>query len=556
MLYVNMDKNMEREELHRRIILLQEKIKEGKIKFASHLIDGFRKSMERVRILPDGMVDPDSVDGRIRSMCLLIAYEHDRKEWKEAVSLREIQEGYFQRVDYTFGQLYEMMNKAKADPYKFSSWFSSEDSRVKESLPVIDEFNKEIKHFWENISEPTWIHLEDSVDSKAVFTGELFPDGSSNVASSTGLYFDTTILPDPFLKISPTVQFMDDKERCCEIVRLALQVLSYKSLALTETEKPIVAILPDKHQLEDNYREFVNSCAVTDSIEHTKTLFGQEIGDGDELFAYFSHFKDANEVVNRLVNPNKLIFATEWDGALAQQMMRFLEEQGKKLGLKKAGQAVYLQLLSRFSQAHDAFQRSLQLRGTPVIRAETSWIWYNQMLEYNAGNSEPGKLKDLHIARALNSTVNTEMPWMGNIPPDALIELRKSGALDEIREILSGGLRHLIESNPGNFYRTGDKVFDNLDIAFKDHEKKIKELMAKRWTFAGRDIGSFIVVGGIEITAALTGLPMFGALGAVAGMTGMVPNVKDLKEKFKKLKAEESEIKNTGVGLLLKNKHV
>ncbi|MEJ1389194.1 MAG: hypothetical protein RPU62_15985 [Candidatus Sedimenticola sp. (ex Thyasira tokunagai)] len=178
------------------------------------------------------------------------------------------------------------------------------------------------------------------------------------------------------------------------------------------------------------------------------------------------------------------------------------------------------------------------------------------MLEYNAGNSETDSLNDLHIARALNSTVKTEMPWMGNIPPDALIEIRQSGALDEIRHLLSGGLKSLIEANPSNFYRTGDQVFENLDSAFKDHEQKIKELTSKRWTFAGKDIGSFVVVGGIEITAALTGLPLYGALGAMAGMTGAIPNVKDLKEKYKQLKAEESEISNTGVGILLKNKSV
>lgn len=99
---------------------------------------------------------------------------------------------------------------------------------------------------------------------------------------------------------------------------------------------------------------------------------GQEIQDKDELFAYYSHFKDAEDVENSLLNPGKLVFATEWDGSLAQQMMRLLDEQGKKLGMETAGQAVLMHLISRFSQANDTFQRSMQLRGTPIIRAETS----------------------------------------------------------------------------------------------------------------------------------------------------------------------------------------
>lgn len=213
-----------------------------------------------------------------------------------------------------------------------------------------------------------------------------------------------------------------------------------------------------------------------------------------------------------------------------------------------------MQLITRFSQANDAFQRSLQLRGTPIIRAPTSWIWYNQMLEYNAGSSSDESLHDLHVARALNSTVKNEMPWMGNIPEDSLIEIRQSGALDEIRHLLSGGLKNLIDANPNNFHRTGDQVFSNLDLAFTDHEKKIKELSDKKWKFAGRDIGSFVVVGGISIAAALTSLPAFAALGAAAGMSGYVPNVKELKAKYRKLSADESEVKNTGVGILLSSK--
>lgn len=121
---------MERAELHRRVELLQVQLKNGKMKFAPHLIDGFWESMKRVKISPDGMIDPETVDGRIRSLCMLIAYENDRQEWKDTVSLREIQEGYFQRLNHAFGQLFEMMTEAKADPYKFAGWFPSDVDRL------------------------------------------------------------------------------------------------------------------------------------------------------------------------------------------------------------------------------------------------------------------------------------------------------------------------------------------------------------------------------------------------------------------------------------------
>lgn len=548
---------MEREELHRRIELLKEKLAKGQLKFASHLIDGFQKSLSKVKFLSDGIVDAETVDGRIRSLCSMIAIQNDRTEWKESISLKDIQESYFSRVEYAFGELYSMMIEYKVDPYKFSEWYCSSPKHIAEALPIIEEFLQEIQNFWENISEPTWIHLEDSFESKAIFTGEIFPDGNSNLASSTGIYFDTTILPDPFIKILPVLQFSNNQEKCYDIIRLALQLLSYKSLALADIEKPIVVILPDRHHMENNYKEFINACAVGDSIEHTKVLFGQNINNSDELLDYYSSFKNTNEIINKILAPDKLVFATEWKGSLDQQIERFIKEQASKLGMTKPGQAIYLQLISRFSQANDALQRSLQLRGTPIIRAETSWIWYSQMLEYNASNSNTKDiLNNLHVSRALNSTVKKEIPWIGNIPPDSLIELRKSGALDEIRHILSKGIKELIETNPNNFYRTGDKVFNNLNIAFIEHENKIKELSLKKWKFAGKDIGSFIVTGGIEIAAAITGLPLYGTLGAMAGMTGVIPTIKDLKGRYRQLRDEENQVKNTGIGILFNSKSV
>ena len=545
---------MDREELHRKIKLLEKKLQEGKIHIAAHLADGFRESLDKVRFLSDGLVDPNTVDGRIRAMCNFIAYQNDRDEWKEAVSLNKIQEAYFQRVEYAFGQLYDMMVKAKVDPYRFAGWFSSLEEQVNNAIPVFDEFIEELSAFWKDISEPTWIHLEDAFNSKAVFGGEVFPDGTSNLVSSTGLYFDTTILPDPFIKIAPLLTMMSKEEKCYELVRLALQVLSYKSLVLANTDRPIVAILPDRYHFDEGYKKFVTSCAESDALSHANHIFDKNLASLEDAHSFLREFSSAEQLVGNLKRPSELVFATEWGADPVKQLKRYISEEATKVGMKAPGDAVFMQLYSRFTQANDIYQRSMQLRGTPIIRAETSWLWYNWMLRYNSNTRLDGALKELHISRALSTTVKTEFTWLGNIPSDALIEIRKSGALAEIREILGKGIKEIIDATPDRFYRTGDQVFDNLQKAFSDHEHRLKELRSKKWSFAGKDIGSFMVVGGIEIAAAITGLPLYGVLASTAGMTGAIPTVKELKDKFKQLKAEEVSIRNTGVGMLFKHK--
>ena len=544
---------MDREETTRRLELLRERIQENKFHVAPHLREGFETSLRRIRMAPDGLVDETTVDGRIRSTLLMIAYHADREEWKDLVSLRQIQEAYFDRLQKIFGQPFEMMIEAKVDPYHFAEWFASDHGRVKDTIEIADDFVSGTLEFWENIFDPTWIHLEDSIDSRAVFTGEIFPDGQSNVVSSTGIYFDTTVLPDPFLKMAPVFAHMDEQERVTEILRLGLQVLQYRDLAIADVSKPLVAVLPDRHGLEENYRKFVHDRALDDTLTHAKRLFGKAFTNVEELQDFLKRFKTSSDIVASLKQPDELVFATGWHGSLSDHIDRFIVENGKKLGIEVPGQAVFLQLLTRFSQANDSYQRSRELRGTPIVRAETSWMWFNWMLRANAQALDDEALTGLHIARALGTTVKKEISWLGNVPPAALIEIRKTAALDEIRALLGMGIKELVDARPDNFHRTGDKVFDNLYSAFHAHEKQLDVLRMKKWKFAGLDVGSFFVVGGIEMTAALTGLPLFGAAAAMASRLGVIPTAKDLKEKFGKLKTEGAKLNSTGVGILFKH---
>ncbi len=544
--------SIDRQELHRRIELLKERLEAGKIHVASHLIDGFRHSISKVRYAKDGLVDPDTVDGRIRALCSGIAVQHDRDEWKKAVSIKEIQQAYFARIEHNFGPLYEMMLEVHASPYQFARWYSSKKEHVDKFSP--EEFINELKKFWDNISEPTWIHFQDSFNLKGVFGGEIFPDGATNVASWAGIYLDTLVLPDPFLKISSIASLMSPEEKIYQILRIGLQVLAYKKLALSDIDPPIIAVLPDKIHMEKEYHESVIHSAVLDTLTHANRLFGNKFSEIEELREYLSKYKTSSDLVRAIKDPRYLVFATEWDGSLEDHINRYIEEMPEKIGMTTPGDAVITQLRSMFSQSNDLYQRSQDLHGVPIIRAETSWLWYKWMLENQSHIQLSSNLEDLHISHALQTTVPNEITWIGDIPADALIEMRQSGAMAEVRAILRSGIKELIEINPSNFHNTGDKVFKNIDKAFSDHELKLKELASKKWKFAGRDIGSFLVVGSIEIAAAITGHPLYGTAAAVAGMSGLVPTAKEIKEKYKNISNEKNKLLTTGVGMLFKHK--
>ena len=160
--------------------------------------------------------------------------------------------------------------------------------------------------------------------------------------------------------------------------------------------------------------------------------------------------------------------------------------------------------------------------------------------------------------KGLNGLANTNLSWIGKIPPKGLIELRKNGAINEIREILSNGIEELVSANEMDFTKTSHKVFNNLNSAFNQHQENIKELINKKWKIAGKDFGSWIVMGTVEIASACIGTPLYGVSTAVLNQILDAPKLKDLPKSIDKIKDVEDQkrnLKKSPLGLMFKYKN-
>ena len=247
------------------------------------------------------------------------------------------------------------------------------------------------------------------------------------------------------------------------------------------------------------------------------------------------------KVIAELKDESRLLFGTDWEGDISKQIQDAMDDENARLmGTKHPGLIVAGQAFGRMTVSNELLVKARRLRATPIIDAPTSWVYFNWKLEYDANRVESIEgLKNLHILRGLQSLSESGMQWLGNVPIDALIEIRKLGALDEIAQ-----------SNPSDFSHTTDQVFDNIDIAFQEHKEKIKELSSKKWKFAGTDIASWLVVGSIEVAAAATGYPVYGLVALAANQVLDTPKLKDIPPSIKKLAEESRELKQSPVGML------
>jgi len=272
-------------------------------------------------------------------------------------------------------------------------------------------------------------------------------------------------------------------------------------------------------------------------------------------------FAEALETIDKVLaevkEPDRVLFDTEWSGTFAEKLQRASTDRNAALlRTQHPGRIVAAQALGRMSVSNELLVKSRRLGGTPTIDAETSWRYLVWKLEYDAAEAEHASgLHDLHVVRGLQSLADGEMQWLGNVPPAALIEVRQSGAIQEIRELLGKGMQELITANPTNFHRTTDQIFDNINAAFDRHKAAIADLSAKKWKFAGSDIGSWLVVGSLAVTAAATGLPVWGLAAIAADQLLDAPKLKDIPESVRKLAEESKQLKQSPVGILFKLKN-
>ena len=272
----------------------------------------------------------------------------------------------------------------------------------------------------------------------------------------------------------------------------------------------------------------------------------------DDLFKFASTLDTIERAAAEIEASDRVLFDTKWGDDPATQIQKALDDKHcNPLGVDSPGVIFAMHSVGRMSVSNELLIKARRLNGTPIIDAPTSWQYLTWKMEYDAERAEQKtNLTDLHIVKGLQDLAGSEMEWVGNIPIEALVEVRRQGAMDEIRNILGNGVNELISLNPTNFHRSRDQIFDNISEAFQQHQRTINSLRAKKWEFAGHDIGSWLVRGSLLVTAAVTSMPVWGLAAIAADQLLDAPKLKDIPQSIRDLADENNKIHKSPVGML------
>jgi hypothetical protein len=280
------DQNSDDDALRARIDVLREELEAGRVQFSPE-VQLVIESMKAVRYGTDGKVDLSTVDGRVRMLANMVSQFRYRREAKEAVSLPDLQRSYFRYIERNFGDLYARMKDRGADPSQVGAAVAANAEAVQDFKNGMPEFLGLIDDLWKQTWDTAHYHVQDLEGLKAVFGGETFPSGSKNIVSCSGVYADTIVLPDPFLRTRFFNQ-QDDANAVRWFVKSALSLLHYREAALTDLGQPLVVIAPDATHLEDEEKEALIEASETSTLKHLRALFGEEFGsleDAERVFA-------------------------------------------------------------------------------------------------------------------------------------------------------------------------------------------------------------------------------------------------------------------------------
>ena len=518
----------------------------------------FEESFRKIRFDKDGDPILETVDGRIRSLALVIEQVDHRDKMKSAISLQQIQEGYFNRIEGNFNHFYKIMLENNVSPHQVANVIAYGKQSIDHLDEVIIPILKDLEKYWELVAESGYLHLEDDYDSiKAVFGGDLFPSNEENIASKCGIYTDTIILPCPFIRSRHMFDVWNKEQRVYYLLKHALNILQYKELALTELDKPIIVILPDKEMMDEFAYENISKLGEIDALYHAQKVFDRKFESIEELIEFGKSLDTIEKVTNEIKDQKRVLFDTEFKDSLELQIKNQMEgDSAKAMRTDNPGIIVSMMGLGRMSVCNELLLKASKVGGVPLIDAPTSWEYFKWKLEYDSERTYPDKdYSKLHIVKGLNGLDSSNLQWIGKIPPKGLIELRKNGAINEIREILLKGIDELVNANQFDFTSTSHKVFNNLNFAFNQHQENIKKLTNKKWKLAGKDFGSWLVMGSVEIASACTGNMIFGLPSAILSQVLDAPKLKDLPktvENIKQTEREKEQLKKSPLGLMFK----
>ena len=299
------------------------------------------------------------------------------------------------------------------------------------------------------------------------------------------LYADTILIPDPILPWLESER-NEEKFRHVNLLQNAFNLLHLKPLIDADLSYPAIIVFPSwEKSLEDHDKE------TRDSIYNLLVAFigyylNREFANLDEIV----DFINANEgEFLRKLDENRLLIPPEGSGkeSISEAIEKYKENMriwrsddfvSKAERMPKGLFAMY-GLMERLGPQYHLLENSEELSAQPMLCLQAHWHYYTlcaNMFDGRLVKNNVIQQTTLNVLRSLNAP---RFEWLGNVPIDALAELRRNNENEKFRRTLDEHTRNLHEASIDDLDRTAAEVGRGIASLLTEHQNHIREIQEK-----------------------------------------------------------------------------
>ncbi len=373
----------------------------------------------------------------------------------------------------------------------------------------------------------------------------------------TALYSDTTIINDPIVSelLSWEKRGSGDVSSFNLVAQFAVRLILMEELFTLELDPPLCCLAPcsiislGQENAYGPTDKFIEEFIVP---KYAGSIFKKKFQSSEELTEFLGSFQSFDDFIS-VVQKSGVPF-TNPDGSFVtikdySRVKRYYED--KYDTSFDSAKALFLLLRGRYSMA--VYDLAVNGRIATNYATDFKGVWNSFVWMLNSDNLQIAKYSKKKLLSkdtlVLNSLQNREFKWIGNVPLNKIVEMRKRGELQDMRELLSRSITEIETANDDEFAEVGLQVEYNINQAFTKHQSEIKKLSDEYKTKYKIEGFSIAVVGIFSLISAMYP-PFAQSIGFLSSsLVETFPVSKLIKDYFEERKTTK-ELERKPVGIL------
>jgi hypothetical protein len=467
---------------------------------------------------------------------------------------------YFKILEKYFSTFYKASVDNNISPIEIAEDVKNTPRLFGSLKKLVPEIKSSIESYWAANYNLVTEKCRSLSGFKTRFGGDIGPQKSHNTIERVSIFFDTTIIPDPILRILTLPTSLDVISYY--LVKYAIDQILYKEVYLMDISPPIAILVPDKELVGNekyNFSELSNYGSI-DSVIITNKLYNENLNSFDDALKFYSKFKNIDHAYREIIDGD-IIW---WDETVPRNLLDQLDSIKKKayehFDKNKFPYEVndprflLTQLSGRLMQINDVLVRSNDNNASPLVTAPVSFHWLKQKIIANQNIFFEGKYQDKNINLGItNALLSEKTDWLDNLTITQVASLRKNGSVADLRKIIKSEIESLGNIKIDELERIANQVDYNLNNALLKHQLRLNEIQSElKKDITSKGI-SFLASATFAIQPLIGNfLPIWSSY--VGGLTGLT-NLNDIISTIKKFLRQKNKIKQSPVGILFESRN-